>query len=76
MTTLDKAGIYAAAIVPIKNIKKDIKVVGPSNIQLDRNTLNFIITMEGPLEGVFYSEEAKILELYIRTRQADKVLYG
>jgi len=32
LTTLDKAGIYAAAIVSAKNTKKDLKIVGPSNI--------------------------------------------
>jgi len=32
LTTLDKAGIYAAAIVSAKNMKKDIKLVGPNCI--------------------------------------------
>ena len=68
LTTLDKAGIYAAAIVPAKNIKKDIKLVGPPNIQFDKNSLNFIINIEGPNEGLFYSDDPKVLELYIRTR--------
>jgi hypothetical protein len=63
--------------VSAKNTKKDIKIVGPPNIQFDKNTLNFLISIEGPVEGVFYSQDdPKMLELYIRTRQADKVQYG
>ena len=73
LTTFDKAAIYAAVIVSAKNTKKDIKIVGPSNIQFDKNSMNFLIHMEGPLEGVFYSDDPKVLELYIRTRQTDKI---
>ena len=32
----DKAGIYAARIVPIKNMKKEVKIVGPANIQFEK----------------------------------------
>jgi len=38
--------------------------------------LNFIINIEGPADNLFYSEDNKLLEIYIRTRQADKVVYG
>lgn len=62
----NEVGLYAARIVSIKNNKKDIKVVGPPNIQLDKGTRNFIITIEGPSDGLFYSEDPKILEIYIR----------
>ena len=31
-------GLYAARIVSIKNLKKDIKLVGPPNIHMDMNT--------------------------------------
>ncbi len=53
-------------MVAIKNMKKDIKVVGPPNIQFDKATKTFIITIEGPADGLFYSEDPKILEIYIR----------
>lgn len=69
-------GLYAARIVSIKNTKKDIKVVGPPNIQYDKATRNFIITIEGPNDGLFYSDDPKILEIYIRKSQIDKIQYG
>ncbi len=61
-------GLYAARIVAIKNLKKDIKIVGPANIQFDKVTKNFIINLEGPLENVFYSDDVKILEVFIRSK--------
>jgi len=72
----NEVGLYAARIVSVKNPKKDIKVVGPPNIQLDKATRNFIITIEGPSDGLFYSEDPKILEIYIRKSQIDKIQYG
>jgi hypothetical protein len=69
-------GLYAARIVAVKNMKKDIKVVGPPNIQYDKTTRTFIITIEGPADGLFYSEDPKILEIYIRKSQIDKIQYG
>jgi hypothetical protein len=33
-----EVGLYAARIVTIKNMKKDIKLVGPPNIQFDKNS--------------------------------------
>ena len=71
----NEVGIYAARIVPSKNMKKEIKVIGPANIQFDKNTKNFIISLEGPIENVFYSEDPKILEIYIRKTQIDKIQY-
>ena len=66
MMLSNEVGLYAARIVSIKNNKKDIKLVGPPNIQFDKNSKQFIITMEGPLENVFYSDDAKVLEIYTR----------
>lgn len=71
-----EVGLYAARIVSIKNQKKDIKIVGPPNIQYDKNSRTFIITIEGPADGLFYSEDPKILEIYIRKSQIDKIQYG
>lgn len=71
-----EVGLYAARIVAIKNLKKDIKIVGPPNIQFDKNTRSFIISIEGPADNLFYSEDQKILEIYIRKSQIDKIQYG
>lgn len=62
-----KAGIYAARICSVKNLKKDIKLVGPPNIQFDKNMKTFIISVESPADNLFYSDDPKIVELYIRT---------
>lgn len=69
-------GLYAARIVAIKNQKKDLKLVGPPNIQYDKATRNFIISIEGPSDGLFYSDDTKILEIYIRKQQIDKIQYS
>lgn len=71
-----EVGLYAARIISIKNMKKDLKVVGPPNIQFNKSDRTFIITIEGPADGLFYSEDAKILEIYIRKSQIDKIQYG
>ena len=73
MMLSNEVGLYAARIVAIKNLKKDIKVVGPPNIQFDKNTRTFIITIEGPVENVFYSDDPKTLEIYIRKSQIDRI---
>ena len=75
MMLSSEVGLYAARVVAIKNLKKDIKVVGPANIQFDKNTRTFIITVEGPVENVFYSDDPKVLEIYIRKAQIDKIQY-
>jgi hypothetical protein len=66
MMLSNEVGLYAARIVSIKNQKKEIKVVGPPNIQFDKSTRTFIITIEGPIDNIFYSDDAKVLEIYIR----------
>lgn len=68
-------GIYAARVSAVKNQKKDIKLVGPPNIQFDKHTKNFIISINGPVENLFYSDDVKILEIYIRKTQIDKIQY-
>lgn len=74
MLTNEK-GIYAARIAAVKNMKKDVKLVGPSNIQFDRNAMMYIVTMEGPVEDVFNSQEPKLLELYVR-KKPETIPYG
>jgi len=58
-------GVYAIRIVSPKNLKKDIVITGPSGIQFDQNTKKFTAKFKGPLD-VLYSEDEKILELYVR----------
>lgn len=73
------AGIYAARIIALKTIKdakKEIKVVGPPNIEFISQTKNFIIKIEGPINDVFYSEDPKVLEIYIRRAKIDQIPYG
>jgi hypothetical protein len=60
------AGLYAARITAARNLKKDVIAVGPSNIQYDKSKHQFIIQFKGPLEDIFYSEDQKMLELYVR----------
>ena len=56
-------------------MKKDIKLVGPPNIQFDKNSKQFIINIEGPLENIFFSDDPKVLEIYVR-RSKHEVQYG
>lgn len=62
-----EVGIYAARIVPLNKLTKELKVVGPSNIRLDKSSGNFTVTLPGPLDNFFYNhEDPKVLEFYIR----------
>ena len=70
-------GIYAARIASVSKMAKDIKVVGPANIQFDKGTGNFIVNIPGPLEDVFYSgADPKVIQFYIRSKAVDKIPYG
>lgn len=51
-------GLYAARIIPAKNLKdgkKEVKTVGPYAIAFDKSSKQFEINLEGPLEDVFYN---------------------
>lgn len=76
MLDYPNSGLYAARIISIRNQKKDIKLVGPSNIHFDKNTNQFIIAIEGPVENLFYSDDPKILELWVRDKHAQSIEYG
>lgn len=76
---LDKAvGLYAARIVAAGNMKKELAVVGPSQIEFNKTTGEFVVTLKAAgLEDLFYSEsDPKFVELYISRRQVDKIKYG
>ena len=71
-----EAGLYAARIVNPANTRKDFGLVGPSGIQYDPNKHTFTINFDAPSEEVFYCQEQKILEIYVRKAQIDKIKYG
>jgi hypothetical protein len=72
-----EVGIYGARIAAVSKMAKDVKVVGPANIQFDKSSGNFIINLPGPLEDVFYSgSEPKVIQFYIRSKAVDKIPYG
>ena len=67
-------GVYAVRIAALKNLKKDVVIVGPPGINFDQNTQKFTVTFPGPLDA-FYSDDEKILELYMR-KTSPPILYG
>lgn len=76
--TVDKeAGIYAARIVALSKLQKDLVVAGPPQIECNRDSGDFKITMPGPIEGAFYNQEdPRVFELYISRLQIAKIAYG
>ena len=71
-----EAGLYAARIIDPESPNKPLAIVGPSNMQMNKSTNEFVITIPGPLEDVFYAEPRRILELYVRRKQIDAIKYG
>jgi hypothetical protein len=62
-------GLYAARVVALSKMTKDLKVVGPANINYNKATGDFILKMPGPIEKAFYcSEDPKMIEFYIRRK--------
>jgi len=70
----EKAGLYAARLAKIDNMKKDVALVGPTGFTVDRNAKQWSAIFKGPHEGLFYNDH--MLELYIRKAQPDKIKYG
>lgn len=71
------AGIYAARIVPESNPTKPIAAVGPANIQMNKDTNEFVVSIPGPLEGIFYNDEdPRMLEIWVRDKNPDKIAYS
>ena len=76
---LDKTvGLYAARIVAVSNMKKELAVVGPAFIDFNKTTGEFIVTLKAAgIDDLFFSEsDPKVLELFISRRQIDKIKYG
>jgi len=63
-----ETGIYAARIVAANKMTKDLVAVGPANIQFDKPTGDFTLTIPGPQNDAFYSEDLKLIQFYINTR--------
>ena len=73
----EKVGIYASRITSISKMNKDIKAVGPPNIQYNKAEGTFIVTIPGPLDDLFYSKsDPKVMQFYIRRTKIDAIEYG
>jgi hypothetical protein len=48
-------GLYAARIVAASKMDKDIVLVGPPQMQMNKTTMEFMIDFPGPLEDIFHS---------------------
>lgn len=70
------AGLYAARIVSSTNEKKVAGLIGPPNIEYDKNTHKFVLHFDPPQEEVFYAQDPKWLEVFIRRKQIDAIKYG
>ena len=72
-----KVGLYAARVASLAKMNKDIKVVGPPNIQFNKNEGTFIVNIPGPIEDLFYSKgDPKVMQFYIRRTRVDAIEYG
>ena len=70
-------GLYAARIVASSKMHADISLVGPPQMQMNKQTKEFIINFPGPLEDIFHSQDQKYLEVYVSTRgKVDQIAYG
>ena len=72
----EAAGIYGAKIISKANMDKQSATAGPQNIQYEPETRRFVITFEAPQEEVFYAPDPKLLAIYVRRAQIDKIGYG
>lgn len=72
-----EAGIYAARLVALSKLQKDLVVAGPPQIDCNRDSGDFKIIMPGPIEGAFYNQEdPRVFELYVSRLQIAKIAYG
>ena len=59
-------GVYAARIVSSESPNAGLVTIGPGNIQFDRSSASFIMTL--PYDGGFYASPTHYLELYVRKK--------
>lgn len=65
----EAAGIYAARVVALSKMQKDLAVVGPPNIEFDKESREYRITIPGQdsIADAFYNQEdPRIFEIYVR----------
>ena len=72
------AGLYAARIINPAVPGKHFGLVGPSGIDIDPATHKFVIKFPdtGNPDDIFYHADQKVLEIYVRRAQIDKIKYG
>lgn len=73
-----EVGLYAARIIPQNNVTKELAVVGPAAMDYDKDSGAFTVTLKTQgMENLFFcADDPKFLELYVQTRQVDKIKYG
>ena len=73
-------GLYAARVVAASKMEKQLALAGPPQMQLNRDTQEFIIDIPGPVgEGNPWhnKEDARYVEIYVRTTGDPlKIKYG
>jgi hypothetical protein len=73
-----EVGLYAASICPGTNVNKQISIIGPAGIEYDKETGAYTVTLKTQgMENLFFSQdEPKFLELWVQTKQVEKIKYG
>lgn len=62
-------GLYAARIVALSKMNKDLKVVGPANIKYEKASGEFSLHMPGPIDNAFYcNDDPRMIEFYVRRK--------
>jgi len=73
-------GLYAARIVGASKMDKALGkgVVGPPQMQLNKDTMEFIIEIPGPIEDLWHNkEDPRYVEIYVRkTGNVSGIKYG
>jgi hypothetical protein len=60
-------GLYAARIVAASKMDKQLAIAGPPQMQLNRETMEFIIEIPGPIENLWHNkEDPRYVEIYVR----------
>lgn len=63
------AGLYAARIVAVSNMKKELAVSGPSQISMNKQSGEFRIQIKAQIEDLFYSQaDPKLIEIFVSRR--------
>jgi len=73
-----EVGLYAASICPGSNPTKQLTIIGPAGIEYDRESGAYTVTLKTQgMENLFFSnDEPKFLDLWVQTKQVEKIKYG